>query len=114
MFVLTACNNELEEELPDGLIEKSEFILVLADVQLLEISFNQKMFKEDDPRKKMPILYEQVFAKNNITREEFDISYEWWGQHPDDMEEIYEGVIERLTIMEAERSLNTHKNKEEE
>lgn len=101
VLILFSCREKAAEDLPpSNLIPLEEFSLVMTDVQLMEATFNQKMFREDDPRVLMARFYEQIFEKHGINRAAFDSSYNYYADRPKDMMRVYELVINELSKQE--------------
>ena len=100
VFIASCGDNQAEEVQPENLIPQEEFSLVMTDIQLMEATFNQKMFKEDEPLKLMAEFYTQIFAKHSISKEDFELSYHWYADHPEQMKQIYEVVITELSKQE--------------
>jgi len=101
VLFLAACSEKSAEDvLPENLIPIPEFSTIMTDVQLMEATFNQKMFKEDEPLKLMAEFYTQIFAKHNISKEDFETSYHYYADRPEQMMEVYELVITELSKQE--------------
>ena len=103
--LLMACSSaESEEQAPADLISMDSFSEIMVDVQLLEATFNQKFWREDDPNRKKAEFYQQIFEKHGVSKEHFELSYEYYSQRPEEMMLVYEYVINELSQREEKIS----------
>jgi hypothetical protein len=100
--LMTACSEqETARKVPQGVLDREAFILVLTDVQILDAGYKQKMYKSRDPRDFLNEHYAKIFESHGVDQQTFVASYEWWTESPDDMVGIYEAVIENISAIEA-------------
>ena len=94
-LALVAC--EMEER-PEGLMERNEFKKALLDAQLIEARMNHEMILEQ--MKTMPVqkYYEELFERHHITEEQFQKTFNYYTEHPDELKEIYEEIMTELTL----------------
>ena len=85
---------------PEGILEADMFIDVMADIQLLEASSKKRLRREDDEVAIYRGQYQAIFETHGITEAEFRSSHTWWFDHPELLNGVYDGIIERLNEWE--------------
>jgi hypothetical protein len=108
----SSCGEPEKEVAPDGLLDKDKFTEVMVDVQLVE---GMKVHKLGPKREKSPdmeAMYANIFAKYGIDQEDFDATYDYYKARPDEMELIYEQVLDSLSKLDVvvKKIYNTPKN----
>ena len=100
------CANDIRDKAdviaPDGVLEKGEFVNVLADIQLIEAASKNRVWRNDDVDKRLGEAYNEVFSKHNITESQFKASHLWWWNHPVAMKGVLLEVTEKITQLEIE------------
>jgi hypothetical protein len=100
------CTNDVRDRVdvvvPDGVLEKNEFVNVLADVQLIEAASKNRVWRNDDVEKRLEDAYNEVFSKHDITESQFKTSHRWWWSHPVAMKGVLLEVTEKITQLEIE------------
>ena len=103
---LSSCANDLRDRVdviaPDGILNKAEFINVLADIQMIEAGSKNRIWRNDDVEKKLGEAYYGVFLKHDISESEFRSSHHWWWNHPVAMKSVLLEVTEKITQLEIE------------
>lgn len=74
----------------------------MADIQLVEALAKQKMIRNDDPEVKLAEYYGAIYDKYGIADSAFHKTYDWYHRHPDELLEIYDEVLSRLSRVEEE------------
>ncbi|PCJ81960.1 MAG: hypothetical protein COA49_03065 [Bacteroidetes bacterium] len=88
---------------PSGIIAKDSFVLLLSDIQLIEAASKNRVWRNDDVKKRLGEAYLEVFEKYSVSKEEFETSHAWWWSHPVAMKSVLLEVTENLSQLEAER-----------
>ena len=100
------CANDIRDRVdvivPDGVLEKPEFVNVLADIQLIEAASKNRVWRNDDVEKRLEDAYNEVFSKHDITESQFKASHRWWWNHPVAMKSVLLEVTEKITQLEIE------------
>lgn len=79
-------------------ISDSLMVAVLADFFLTEgVMIQLEYIQQKQPDSAIPI-YEQLFRKHGITREDFRYSLEYYAEKPMVIDKIYDQVIQQLSI----------------
>ncbi|MEM9050870.1 MAG: DUF4296 domain-containing protein [Bacteroidota bacterium] len=115
LFFLLACNESVPEVLPSDIIGEEHFTKIMVDVQLIE---GMKIHKLGPQRAKSPdmeAMYSQIFNRHDITQEDFHKTYDYYKSKPNQMELIYEAVLDSLSKLDVEvkKIYNTPKNRSE-
>ncbi|GAB4132413.1 MAG: hypothetical protein Fur0041_03690 [Bacteroidia bacterium] len=113
--LLISCAEEpvQTEKKPENLIPEEKMVKVLAEVHLLEAAIG---LKSPQPRSRVfgridtaqqhlplaeeqgdPLKYYDIFKKLGVTRGQYDASMKWYAAHPEELNQIYDKVIEELT-----------------
>ena len=85
-----------------GLVQRDTFVQVLTEVHLIEGVKKQRLMRNDDEGAIVLQHYAELFDRFDIDEERFKTTYQWWYQHPVEMDGILEEVGERLADMERE------------
>ena len=100
------CANDIRDRVdvivPDGVLEKHEFVNVLADIQLIEAASKNRVWRNDDVEKRLEDAYNEVFSKHDITESQFKASHRWWWNQPVAMKGVLLEVTEKITQLEIE------------
>lgn len=84
-----------ERQKNEDILSKSDFVQILVDMHYTDgVLFATKLSERMD--KEHLSMYNWVFVKNNITREEFDNTVLYYANHPDEYIEIYKKVLKTL------------------
>ena len=79
---------------------------VLLDINLAEAYSTLKKDSSHLPGTKnmdsLGVYYKDIFAHHKITQEQFMQSLNWYKDHPDDMDSLYNNMIPRITKWQAQ------------
>ncbi|MBO4944082.1 MAG: DUF4296 domain-containing protein [Muribaculaceae bacterium] len=79
---------------PDGVLGKEDMAQLIADIHAGESASNgNRAFQSDSARR---ALLEAIYRKHDVTREEVDSSFRWYGYHIDKYMDVYERVVDIL------------------
>jgi len=94
-----SCSEE-SVQAPSDILPQSKIEDVLVSMNLSNslINFNNV----SKPVDKRDITF-NVFAENNVKREDYYKAMEWYSSHPEKMKEVYEHVMEKLTLMKSSK-----------
>ena len=99
----SACNSTKIKE-PNDLIERAEFVQVLADIHLADAVVEQRSNIEKPDTALTAQVYEQVFLSRHISRAQFKDSYRYYEAQPALLNKMYEEVITELSKRQAKLS----------
>jgi hypothetical protein len=99
LFIAGSCGYPPFEP-PDGIPNQSEMMDILFDIHLIEGSKSgQTVYGDTIP---VDYYYEAIYRKYNITAAIFDSAMTIYSREPGILDAIYEKVIERLSMLEAD------------
>ncbi|MEQ8623473.1 MAG: DUF4296 domain-containing protein [Vicingaceae bacterium] len=90
-----------KEKKPENIWDNNRFAAVLTEVQLAEAAVRLGYHKNNDSLIPNDSVYEAAFRKMNTNRSDFDSNYNYYLNHPEEMEKIYEQVITNLSQRSA-------------
>lgn len=93
----TAC---VKEKLPVGVLTKEAFSSVLVDVYLAQSRLTATLVSRDSSDKLFKPFEEKLLKSKNITDSSMKITYQYYLNHPKELEEIYDSVIDTLSLRE--------------
>jgi len=102
--MLNACYHINENEIvkPDNFFDKQKMINILTDAQIVEGALNFNRINRINVTELKEEYYNQVFIKYNITAYDFKQNMDYYNSKPDEMEEILDGVLEKLNQIQAQ------------
>lgn len=96
-LALTACNDA--KTLPETEhLEKAKMIDVMTDMALMEASINIRLPQSPNPATDTSLKF-NIYSDHNIKKSLYDSSLTYYGERPDELKEIYDSVMARLTKM---------------
>jgi hypothetical protein len=102
---IVACtNHEHPKSDAQNLIARDTFVQVLTEVHLIEGVKKQRLMREDEQGLIILQHYVELFDRFEVSEERFKNTYQWWYQHPIEMDGLLEEVGEALS--ELERATN--------
>jgi len=102
---IVACtNHEPPKSDAQNLIARDTFVQVLTEVHLIEGVKKQRLMRDDEQGLIILQHYVELFDRFNVNEERFKSTYQWWYQHPAEMDGLLEEVSEALS--ELERATN--------
>ena len=85
---------------PEGVLERIEFVDLMADIQILEGAAKIRVFRNDDVEKRLGEAYFNIFEKHAVSAAEFKRSHTWWWEHPVAMKEVLLEITEKISQIE--------------
>jgi hypothetical protein len=102
LLVAVACGNESSEEENLPSMSADKFTEVMIDVQLAEGMKTQKLTYTRANENDMNRLYDHIFAKHEVSKEDFMEAFRYYRSRPGKMEIIYEQVLDSLSKLDVE------------
>lgn len=100
--LLFACSDETVVNIPETVLPKQKMAEVLMDVHLLESSMNLNVYNMDRIAAENTTPGFDILKKNNVTKQQYDQSFDFYSKHPALLNEIYDSVLNNLSKMQAE------------
>ncbi len=99
-LVLLSCRSEKKE----NIIKQNDFVDVLVDMHFADAILTVKGYSTTEDSALIHQYYESVFAKYNITREQFYATLDYYSdKRTEELEKIYDEVLDRIAVMEKKR-----------
>lgn len=109
IVVLVSCIDQTPPPPPENALEKEKFVDVMVDVHLVEAAINQKFVKVNDSTQASYRYYKHLFEKHDITRTDFDSTFNYYMRHPKLMSEVYTQVHDSLKVLSDDLTENEEK-----
>lgn len=90
-----------KEKKPENIWDNDRFAAVLTEVQLAEAAVRLGYHKNIDSLIPNDSVYAAALRKMNTSRSDFDSNYNYYLDHPEEMEKVYEQVITNLSKRSA-------------
>lgn len=97
-FFLLGLNSCKKEITPEDIYSVPEMIPVIKDMQIAYAGVDVTVALQEEKERKYDELNVLILEKNNMDKQKFFRSFEWYESKPAIMDEIYTQVIDELTI----------------
>ena len=100
-MILFLCISCSEGERNDKtILTQSQMVEALKEIYLAEAKINQRGLARDSSEREFEGLKEVVFEKINVSDSVFKRSFNYYMDHPKEMEMIYTALVDSLSLME--------------
>ena len=95
--------NNKQVIIPADVLPKEKMAVVIADIHIAEaeLYLNSHQTLQNDSTPHQPADFQKIFAKNSITKGQYDRSIAFYIDHPEQLNEVYEIVLNELSRMQA-------------
>lgn len=110
--MLFSCGEEKKEEavpVPDEIVEDEKMVDVLVDLHLIEASLSLNMLEDQRAARDTSEFYDP-YKKHNVPKKAFDESFQYYASKPEALNAIYEEVMNRINLKQAEVMKNIPKD----
>ena len=97
---LLACS---QARTPEGVLSKDQMVRIFSDVYITEEKVNKVNLPPDSAKKVMVFLKNRILENNQVDDSVFEMSFNYYVDHPKEMELIYSALVDSLQLQE-ERS----------
>ncbi|GAB4247473.1 MAG: hypothetical protein Tsb0034_26690 [Ekhidna sp.] len=102
LVILFGCK---QSDQPEDLIEKEKMVLLLKEIHLLEAKIEHIEIIPQDSAKAVFHHYEKMlFEEHGVTQDQYERSFTYYVEHPDQFEKIYTSVVDSLLQEEKTKS----------
>lgn len=91
---------------PSGILPRDSFVLVLAEIQVVEAAATQRTYRTDNESTRLAEAYNDVWHRTGVSAERFEQSHAWWWSQPEAMKEVLRDVVDVLRDMEVASNRN--------
>lgn len=85
---------------PAGVLSKAEMVQVLTDVYITEEKVKILNLPLDSSRAVFNVMKERIYSEAGTTDSIYQLSYEYYLDHPKEMELIYTALVDSLQLKE--------------
>jgi len=98
MLAAISCQNSGNENM---LMPKEDMVNYLIDLHIAEAQVQNLRLKKDSSDYIFEVYENYLLDQNNITDTVFAYSYNYYLQHPIELEEIYEAVVDSISVRQS-------------
>jgi len=85
-------------EIPTDILSEKVFVNILKEVHLSEAKFELNKTKGMGKAKnELANSYQNIYSEYTISEEEFKLTLEYYSNHPEKLEKIYDKILKGLT-----------------
>lgn len=88
------------ERRPDDVLSRAEMVQLLEEIYIAEERLNHMALSRDSSRKVAEALTQRIFENAAITDTAFQRSFDYYMEHPKEMELIYTALVDSLQLEE--------------
>ncbi len=103
--VATSCEKENK---PQGVLTKEELVEFLVEMYVAEARMTGISIVTDSSKKLFRPFEEALLEKKGISDSVMNITYRYYVNHPVELEEVYDVVIDTLSLREQKAGLKTN------
>ncbi len=93
-----------EEQKPAGIMNEEEMVDLLVELYLAEAKISLTGIRRDSANKLFLPYEESIIAARGITDSTLNKNYDYYFQHPDELEHILDAVMDTLNLREQRAS----------
>ena len=93
---MTACG----EKRPEGILSKEEMVQVMQEIYIAEEKVNYLTLARDSAKEVASVLTAMVFEEAAVQDSVFRKSFDYYMEHPREMELIYTALVDTLQLRE--------------
>ena len=99
-FGLWSCSNN---EVPEDILNRDKFIEILVDVHVTDAMLtNQQLYDRKYAKDSTKSYYNWIYIKHKVNKEDFDKTMEFYTNHPELFNKLYDDVLNNLHKKETE------------
>ena len=102
--MVTSCQQK--KVTPSGVIPKDQMQSILTDIHYAQVKVAMESLPADSANTHLVSYYQHVFRLHHITAQQFLDSFDYYTQHPDQMDDVYQNMINDLN-----KNINTNQTK---
>lgn len=98
MLMAVACSSN---DSPKGILGSEKMVDILIDIHLAEAGVQDMRLDRDSATVFFAAQEKYIFKKHNVTDSDFLRSYNFYIEHPAQLEDIYSAVIDTLSLRQV-------------
>ena len=88
--------------MPEYLIDKDKMVSIMVDMHIVETAANLKIYPPDSAQQLYQNDFASIYLTHDVSKEKFDSSMFYYATQTDQMNVIYDKVLENLSELESE------------
>jgi hypothetical protein len=100
LLVFAAFSCRKTEKLPAGVLSKEKMVVLLTDFYITEEKVNRLNLQPDSSTALFEAMKEKVYEKTGVPDSIFTTSFDYYMDHPTDLELIYTALVDSLQLRE--------------
>lgn len=105
LLATVSCADKDQLHIPEGVLPKDQMVKVMTNIYIIDGATDHQNFASGitmpaDPR----ISYQKFLAKDGISYDDFKNSYDFYLQHPAELNQIYTEVLNEISRLQAVHS----------
>lgn len=88
------------EKKPEGVLSRAEMVAIMEDIYLSEEKVNHLALKRDSAKIVFEAMKDKVFEHAAVSDSAFKRSFDYYMEHPQEMELIYTALVDSLQLLE--------------
>lgn len=97
---LLSCAEDEKPEIPADLLPAARLSSILADIHIAESRVEQMRLSPDTASVVYKRLQTDIFKKHHVTEAEFSRTYDFYLDHINELDKVYEGLVDTLGMRE--------------
>jgi hypothetical protein len=93
-------NCQKESAAPEDILASNRFVPLLIDFYLAEAKLNNLSLPVDSVRRLFMPIEDSVLKKHGVSDSLLKKTYQYYFEHPKELEKVYEIVVDSLSLME--------------
>jgi len=105
LLIIFGCTQKVETLItpPENLIQQDKMVDIIVDLLIMDVTLGRKQKKKSkDLDFSKYYLHNSILEKYDITREDFEASFNYYAQHLKMMDAIYAEAITKFSKMQGE------------
>ncbi|MCF8464527.1 MAG: DUF4296 domain-containing protein [Flavobacteriales bacterium] len=103
---LSSCQQGKKPETPAYLIDEDKMVHIMVDMHIVETASNLKVFPPDSAQQMYQNDFASIYLTHEVTKAAFDSNLQYYSTRTDQMNVIYDRILEELSEMESEVNAN--------
>ena len=88
------------EKAPEGILSKQEMVQVMEELYIVEEKINHLSLSRDSAKEVFTVIEKKVFENAAVQDTVFRKSFDYYMEHPKEMELIYTALVDTLQLRE--------------
>lgn len=100
LIAALACLASCAQKKPEGILSKQEMLHTMGKIYIAEEKVNRLTLKRDSAEDVFVALKRRIFEDAGLTDSIFKRSFDYYMEHPQEMEAIYMALVDTLQLRE--------------